>query len=117
MRPDEQTPMAEILSAGTDVQGEQKTLSNSHCKQANCLLSFIRRHGVPTSVPSSISCTYARYELTTLVSGTAAFSADGTDLRYEAKSEVLSTLAGGGHDPALCESPALSATGAGMSSS
>ena len=52
-----------------------------------------------------------------LVSGTAAFSADGTDLRYEAKSDVLSTLEGGGHDPASCESPALSATAAGMSSS
>jgi len=59
------------------VQGVQKTLSNNHCKQANCLLSFTRRHGVPTSVPSSSSCTYARYELTTLVSGTAAFSAYG----------------------------------------
>jgi len=109
--------MAKILSAGADVQGVQKTLSNNHCKQANCLLSFTRRHGVPTSVPSSISCTYARYELTMLVSGTAAFSADGTDLRYEAKSDVLSTLEGGGHDPASCESPALSATAAGMSSS
>ena len=42
-----------------------------------------------------------------LVSGTAAFSADGRGLRYEAKSEVLGTLAGGGHDPASCESPVL----------
>jgi len=51
--------------------------SNNRCKQANCLLSFTRRHGVPTSVPSSSSCTYARYELTTLVSSTAAFSPYG----------------------------------------
>ena len=32
---------------------------------------------MPTLVPSRISCTYARYDLTTLVSGTAAFSAYG----------------------------------------
>jgi len=70
-------PWLKIRSTGADVQGVQKTLSNNHCKQANCLLSFTRRHGVPTSVPSSISCTYARYKLTTRVSGTAAFSADG----------------------------------------
>ena len=70
-------PWLKIRSTGADVQGVQKTLANDHCKQANCLLSFTRRHGVPTSVPSSISCTYARYELTTLVSGTAAFSAYG----------------------------------------
>jgi len=70
-------PWLKIRSTGADVQGVQKTLSNNHCKQANCLLTFTGRHGVPTSVPSSISCTYARYELTTIVSGTAAFSAYG----------------------------------------
>ena len=38
--------MAKIRSAGADVQGVQKTLSNNHCKEANCLLSasFTRRH-------------------------------------------------------------------------
>jgi len=69
--------MAENTLNGADVQDVQKTLSNNHCKQANCLLSFTTRHGVPTSVQSSVSCTYARYELTTLLSGTAAFSAYG----------------------------------------
>ena len=80
---------AQLNRCGRAECAEQKTLSNNHCKQANCLLSFTRHHGVPTSVPSSISCTYARYELITLVIGTAAFSADGRGLRYEAKSEVL----------------------------
>jgi len=70
-------PWLKIRSTGADVQDVQKTLSNNHCKQANCLLSFTRRHGVPTSVPSSVSCTYARYELITLIIGTAAFSAYG----------------------------------------
>ena len=42
-----------------------------------------------------------------LVSGTAAFSADSRGLQYEAKSEVFVTLAGGGNDPASCESPVL----------
>ena len=70
-------PWLKMRSTGTDVQSVQKTLSNNHCKQANCLLSFTRRHGVSTSVPSSVSCMYVRYELTTLVSGTAAFSAYG----------------------------------------
>jgi len=71
-------PWLKIRSTGADVQSVQgRKHSNNHCKQANCLLSFTRRHGVATSVPSSISCTYARYELTTLVSGTAAFSAHG----------------------------------------
>ena len=59
------------------INRSQNGRSNNNCKQANCLLSFTRRHGVTTSVPSSISCTYARYELTTRVSGTAAFSAYG----------------------------------------
>ena len=59
------------------IDRSQNGRSNNHCKQANCLLSFTRRHRVPTSVPSSFSCTYARYELTTLVGGTAAFSAYG----------------------------------------
>ena len=36
------------------------------CCKANCLLSLTRCHGVPISVPCSISFKYARYELTTL---------------------------------------------------
>ena len=110
-------PWLKTRSTGAEVQGVQKMFSNKDFKQANCLLSLTRRHGVPTSVPSRICCTYARYELTTLVSGTAAFAVDSAGLRYEAKSEVLGTLAGGGHDPESRESPAVSATGAGMSSS
>ena len=59
--------------------------------------------------PSQPQCRQVSAARTRDTSGTAAFSADGRGLRYEAKSEVLGTLAGGGHDPASCELPALSA--------
>ena len=99
-------PWLNTRSTGADVQGMQKMLSNSGCKQANCLLSLTRRHGTPASVPSRISCAYERYDETMDDSGTV-FSADvdGAGLRYDANSDVLGTLAGGGRAAA---SPSLS---------
>lgn len=99
-------PWLKTRSTGADVHGVQKILSNSGFKQANCLLFLTSCHGMPTSVPSSISCTYARYELTRLGSG-RVFSADGAGLRYDANSEVLGILARGGHDLSSPASPSL----------
>jgi len=52
-------PWLNTHSTSANVQGVQKTLSNNNFKQANCLLSLTKRHKVPTSEPSTISCTYA----------------------------------------------------------
>jgi len=106
-------PWLNTRSTGANVQGLQKILSNIGFKQTNCLLSLTRHRGLPTSVPSTISCTYARYELTTFASWTP-FSAYCAGLQYDANSEVLDAFAGGGLDPV---SRSLSASGAGMSTS
>jgi len=73
-------PWLNTRSTGANVQAMQKILSNSGFKQTNCLLSLTRHHGLPTSVPTTISCTYARHELTTIASWTP-FSADEKGLK------------------------------------
>jgi len=105
-----------MRSTGADVQGEQKTLSKSGFIEKNCLLVLTRFHGLPSSGPSSIRCTYARYEVTRFVSG-RVLSVDVVGFWCEANREVLGALARGGHDPASSELLALFAAAAGMSPS